>query len=152
MEFLINFFTSDAFLRPAELLLRIVLAVVCGAFVGMERTNRGKEAGIRTHAIVALASCLMMIISQYGFSDFFENFAYQNTEQRLDPSNCSADCIGYWFFGCRNNFYSQKCSNRSYNCGRHLGDSRCWYGDWLRNVFYRHIVYTCNNCSAVSLA
>ena len=100
MEFLINFFTSDAFLRPAELLLRIVLAVVCGAFVGMERTNRGKEAGIRTHAIVALASCLMMIISQYGFSDFFENFAYQNTEQRLDPSRIAAQIVsGIGFLG-----------------------------------------------------
>jgi len=48
---------------------RLILAVVCGGIIGYERTNRGKGAGIRTHCIVSLASCLMMIVSKYGFSD-----------------------------------------------------------------------------------
>ena len=100
MEVLSNYFTSEAFLMPAELLLRIVIAVLCGAFVGIERTNRGKEAGIRTHAIVALASCLMMIISQYGFSDFFGNYNYNNVEPRLDPSRIAAQIVsGIGFLG-----------------------------------------------------
>lgn len=52
-----------------ELMLRVVAAGICGAIVGFERTKRLKEAGLRTHCVVAIASCLMMIISKYGFAD-----------------------------------------------------------------------------------
>ena len=45
---------------------RILLAAVCGACIGYERTNRLKTAGIRTHVIVSLAAALMMIISKYS--------------------------------------------------------------------------------------
>ena len=51
------------------LLLRLVIAVLFGALIGFERTNRYKEAGIRTHAIVALGSCLLMLLSKYGFPE-----------------------------------------------------------------------------------
>lgn len=50
-------------------ILRIALAGVCGGAIGFERTKRLKEAGIRTHCIIAIASALLMIISKYGFSD-----------------------------------------------------------------------------------
>lgn len=56
-------------IQNTELIGRIVLATVCGSFIGYERTNRNKGAGIRTHAIVALASAVMMIVSKYGFYD-----------------------------------------------------------------------------------
>lgn len=52
-----------------ELVLRIIVSAMCASAIGYERTNRNKGAGIRTHAIVALASALLMIISKYGFSD-----------------------------------------------------------------------------------
>lgn len=52
-----------------ELMLRIVIAGVCGAVVGFERSKRLKEAGLRTHCVVAVASALIMVISKYGFSD-----------------------------------------------------------------------------------
>ena len=52
-----------------ELIIRLLVAGVCGCLIGYERKNRNKEAGIRTHIIVAIASCLMMEISKYGFSD-----------------------------------------------------------------------------------
>ena len=51
------------------LCIRILVACICGCVVGYERTNRYKEAGIRTHAIVALGAAMIMIISKYGFSD-----------------------------------------------------------------------------------
>lgn len=51
------------------LFLRLLIAVFFGALIGFERTNRYKEAGIRTHAIVALGSCLLMILSKYGFPE-----------------------------------------------------------------------------------
>lgn len=50
-------------------ILRMFVAALCGSLIGLERKNRSKEAGVRTHCVVACASALMMIISKYGFSD-----------------------------------------------------------------------------------
>ncbi len=52
-----------------ELLLRILVAGMCGCLIGYERKNRLKEAGMRTHMIVALGSALIMVVSKYGFAD-----------------------------------------------------------------------------------
>lgn len=59
----LNFFNQGIFL------IRLLVAGLCGFAIGFERKNRAKEAGIRTHFVVACASALMMIISKYGFSD-----------------------------------------------------------------------------------
>ncbi len=48
---------------------RILLACLCGAVIGIERQQRTKVAGTRTHMMIALAAALMMIISKYGFMD-----------------------------------------------------------------------------------
>lgn len=52
-----------------EWILRLICAMMAGIAIGYERHNRAKAAGIRTHAIVALAACLLMIISKYGFDE-----------------------------------------------------------------------------------
>lgn len=52
-----------------EYIARIIIAGLCGALIGYERKNRLKEAGIRTHFIVALGSALIIIVSKYGFDD-----------------------------------------------------------------------------------
>ncbi len=52
-----------------ELLLRIVVAGFCGILIGLERTKRLKEAGIRTHFLVACSSAAIMLVSKYGFAD-----------------------------------------------------------------------------------
>lgn len=44
-------------------LLRVIIASVCGIFLGLERSRRQKEAGIRTHFVVAGASALIMAVS-----------------------------------------------------------------------------------------
>lgn len=49
--------------------LRIILASVCGMFIGWERERRLKSAGLRTHMLVALAAALMMVLSKYAFMD-----------------------------------------------------------------------------------
>lgn len=56
-------------LRNSELLLRIFVAMILGMLIGNERKNRMKSAGMRTHALVALGSALMMVVSKYGFGD-----------------------------------------------------------------------------------
>ena len=57
------------FLQHGGYFLRIVIAGISGAIIGYERKNRMKEAGIRTHLIVAIGSALMMVVSKYGFFD-----------------------------------------------------------------------------------
>ncbi|MBS6194020.1 MAG: MgtC/SapB family protein [Clostridiales bacterium] len=52
-----------------ELMVRIVVACILGACIGFERKNRNKMAGVRTHAVVAFGSALIMVISKYGFMD-----------------------------------------------------------------------------------
>lgn len=56
-------------ITPCEWLLRVLVSIFCGCMIGYERTSRSKEAGLRTHAILALGSSLIMIVSKYGFFD-----------------------------------------------------------------------------------
>ena len=67
MNFLQNF-ASDL-LPQLEYLIRIIIACLCGGAIGIERTLRQKDAGFRTHVIVALGAALMMVVSKYGFAD-----------------------------------------------------------------------------------
>ena len=52
-----------------ELIIRIFIAALLGGAIGLEREYRAKEAGFRTHFLVALGSALFMVISQYGFGE-----------------------------------------------------------------------------------
>ena len=45
----------------------LLLSVVAGVCIGIERSMHSNEAGIRAHAILGLASCMLMIISNYAF-------------------------------------------------------------------------------------
>ena len=52
-------------------LIALVLSVVLCGVVGIERELRGRSAGLRTHLLVGVGSCLIMIISIYGFPAMF---------------------------------------------------------------------------------
>lgn len=66
----INIF--DFHLDVVHWILSILLAGLCGFFIGLERQSRSKEAGVRTHTIVSMASALIMIVSKYGFADVYD--------------------------------------------------------------------------------
>ena len=55
-----------------DLILRLFMGGMMGGLIGLEREFRAKEAGLRTHFIVALGSALFMMISQYAFSGRFD--------------------------------------------------------------------------------
>ena len=77
-------------------ILRLILACVCGGAIGLERTNRGKGAGIRTHIIVAVAAALMMLVSKYGFTDIEGLVGLRGA----DPARIAAQVIsGVGFLG-----------------------------------------------------
>lgn len=75
--------------------LRLLVAGILGAVIGLEREYRAKEAGYRTHFLVSLGSALIMIVSQYGFQDIIKE-----SSVTLDPSRVAAQVVsGIGFIG-----------------------------------------------------
>ena len=76
-------------------ILRLVIALLLGSLIGLERERGERAAGIRTHALVALGSCLIMIVSAFGFADILGTHAVV-----LDPSRIAAQVVsGIGFLG-----------------------------------------------------
>lgn len=77
-------------------ILRLCVAGLCGTVIGLDREYRVKDAGFRTHFLVALGSALMMIVSQYGF----EGFLADHDGTRFDPGRIAAQVVsGIGFIG-----------------------------------------------------
>jgi len=80
-----------------ELLLRLALAAVLGGLIGIERELREREAGLRTHLLVALGSALFTIVGAYGFHAFLES---GQSVVRADPTRIAAQIVtGIGFLG-----------------------------------------------------
>jgi len=78
-----------------EILLRLAAAAALGSMVGFERERLLWAAGIRTHMLVCVGSCLIMIVSAYGFAGVLDQ---QHTV--LDPSRVAAQVVsGIGFLG-----------------------------------------------------
>ena len=78
-----------------EFILRIFVAALLGGAIGLEREYRAKEAGFRTHFLVALGSALFMIVSAYGFEG-----AMLTPEHRWDVSRVASQVVsGIGFIG-----------------------------------------------------
>jgi putative Mg2+ transporter-C (MgtC) family protein len=76
-------------------IIRLTFALVLGGLVGLERERGERAAGIRTHALVALGSCLLMIVSAFGFADILGTRSVV-----LDPSRIAAQVVsGIGFLG-----------------------------------------------------
>ena len=79
-----------------EFILRIFVAALLGGLIGLEREYRAKEAGFRTHFLVAMGSALFMIVSAYGFSDV----QMSDATSRWDVSRIAAQVVsGISFLG-----------------------------------------------------
>ena len=79
-----------------EFVLRLFVAAMLGGVIGLEREYRAKEAGFRTHFLVALGSGLFMILSQFGFDDVLAHYE----QVSLDPSRIASQVVtGIGFIG-----------------------------------------------------
>ena len=79
-----------------EFVLRLFVAAMLGGVIGLEREYRAKEAGFRTHFLVALGSGLFMILSQFGFNDVLGHYE----QVSLDPSRIASQVVtGIGFIG-----------------------------------------------------
>ena len=78
-----------------EWILRLCVAGLLGAFIGMEREYRAKEAGYRTHFLISLGSALFTLVSIYGFEAYAAKTGVQ-----IDPSRLAAQIVtGIGFLG-----------------------------------------------------
>lgn len=74
---------------------RLALAALFGSVIGLERERLLWAAGLRTHMLVCVGSCLIMIVSAFGFSD-----ALGTKNVVLDPSRIAAQVVsGIGFLG-----------------------------------------------------
>ena len=74
-----------------HVLLRLAVAAVLGGAVGFERELRERQAGLRTHLVVAVGAALFTLVSAYGFNDF---------GARVDPTRIAAQIVsGIGFLG-----------------------------------------------------
>lgn len=84
-----------------ECIIRILIAAICGALIGTERKARLKDAGVRTHLVVALGSAMFMIVSKYGFDDMIKVAVESGNEIiKFDPTRVASTIVtGIGFLG-----------------------------------------------------
>ena len=88
LDFLIALTESDTF----QLVFRIVLASLFGALIGLEREHAGRPAGLRTHVLVCVGSCLIMLTAEF--------ISHNNYSGNFDVTRLGAQVIsGIGFLG-----------------------------------------------------
>jgi putative Mg2+ transporter-C (MgtC) family protein len=76
-----------------EMIVRLLLTLVLSGLIGLERQVHRRDAGLRTHILVALGSCLIMLTSLYVFDIYKDQVA-------LDPVRIAAGVVtGIGFLG-----------------------------------------------------
>ncbi|MFH1578144.1 MAG: MgtC/SapB family protein [Candidatus Omnitrophota bacterium] len=80
-------------IAPVTIIGRLVLAIIAGGMIGFEREVSRRSAGLRTHILVSLSSCFIMLTSLYVFDIYKESIS-------LDPTRIAAGVItGIGFLG-----------------------------------------------------
>ena len=116
-----------------ELLIiaRVAGALAIGALIGFERTFHGRPAGFRTHALVCIASAILMIVTVYQNRWMI---LVEHDAIRTDPTRMAQGIMtGIGFLGAGVIFKEGvNCSRVNDRC-LYLGDSRNWYSGryWL---------------------
>jgi len=76
-----------------ELTVRLILSLILGGAIGLERETINKPAGFRTHILVCLGSTIVMLVSLFIFSEF-------SGEVNVDPGRIPAQVVsGIGFLG-----------------------------------------------------
>ena len=86
--------------KNLDFCLRILVALLCGGAIGIERSRHFKEAGLRTHVIVCVGAALIMVISKYGFADLAAGGEAFPGTHGADPARIAAQVVsGISFLG-----------------------------------------------------
>lgn len=80
-----------------DISMHMALAVVAGGLIGLERSYHGRPAGFRTHTLVCLASCVLMLVTLYQATWFHVAAA---DVVRVDPTRMAQGIMtGIGFLG-----------------------------------------------------
>lgn len=117
-----------------DFIIRIGVAGLLGAIIGIEREIRSKEAGLKTHFLVAVGSALIMVVSKYAFSDIMNE-----DHMALDPSRIAAQVVsGVGFLGAGTIIIQKQAVKGLTTAAGFMGYSRNWISNWCWYVCSRN--------------
>ena len=76
-------------------LVRMLLATLCGALIGLERSYKNRPAGFRTHMLVCIGACVASLTGHYIYLELH----YPADISRIGPGSDRP-----WFHRCRNHY------------------------------------------------
>lgn len=120
-----------------SVILRVVLCVVCGGILGIERGKANQPAGMRTHILVTLGAALVMMTGEYMFAHFASG----------DPARLGAQVIsGIGFLGAGSIIVEGRTKIRGLTTAAELWTAACiglaiGIGFWTGGVLVTAVVY-----------
>lgn len=75
------YFATQTTLPLSVIVMRLLIAMVCGAAIGFERERKNTAAGLRTHILVCLSSAIVAILT----IEIAHHSAFQGQSARVDP-------------------------------------------------------------------
>ena len=100
MKTFLEYFSSPiGWQQNLVFIIRLLIASLCGACIGLERSKRLKVAGIRTHILLCCAASLFMIVSKYGFVDLLTQEVAGGIKA-ADPARIAAQVVSGLSFLC----------------------------------------------------
>jgi putative Mg2+ transporter-C (MgtC) family protein len=83
--------------ETVDILIHLLVAMVAGGLIGLERSYYGRPAGFRTHTLVCMASSLLMLVTIYQ-RDWFPGATIETV--RVDPTRMAQGIMtGIGFLG-----------------------------------------------------
>ena len=102
-----------------EIAIRLLLALIIGGIIGLEREKIRQFAGFRTHILIAIGSCIVSITSIQLFFDY-------NLYTNADPARMPAQVLsGIGFLG------AGAILKRAYYSCWDVGNCMYWYSSWI---------------------
>lgn len=119
--------------NDVSIILRLVLSLICGGIIGLERGRAGRPAGFRTHILVCMGSTLAILTNQYVYQEFGIS----------DPTRIGAQVIsGIGFLGVGTIIVTGRNQVKGLTTAAGLWVTACM-GLAIGIGFYRAAVYTC---------
>ncbi|WP_317320801.1 MgtC/SapB family protein [Subdoligranulum variabile] len=121
----------------ASVILRVILCVVCGGVLGIERGKANQPAGMRTHILVTLGAALVMMTGEYMFTYFASG----------DPARLGAQVIsGIGFLGAGSIIVEGRTKIRGLTTAAELWTAACiglaiGIGFWTGGILVTAVVY-----------
>ncbi len=101
-------------LTNTDIFIRIALSLIAGMVIGMERGSKSQPAGIRTHSVVCVAACLIMMTNEFVSYKFGTG----------DPTRLGAQLFRELVFSRNDPLSAEKKKLQANNCSRYWGLGR----------------------------